>query len=227
MAEQGKDGNKGKKEMTGGANKPGQDVLTSGMQPAWTWYLEVTDLKQFAYCPRVVYYRYCLPLLRPTTYKMAAGVEAHDKATEDEQRRSLRAYGLDEGERRFDVTLTSERLGISGRIDLVILTADGAAIPVDYKLSRHASGAHFRLQLAAYAELIEENWPRPVKIGYIYSLPLRQAEPINLTSRLRGQVRQQVAAIREMIEHERMPEPVAQRSRCVDCEFRRFCNDVF
>ena len=34
----------------------------------------VTDLKQYAYCPRVVYYTYCLPLLRPMTFKMERGI---------------------------------------------------------------------------------------------------------------------------------------------------------
>lgn len=195
--------------------------------PESRWYLQVTDLKQYAYCPRVVYYRYCLPLLRPVTYKMEAGVEAHDKATEDEQRRSLRAYGLAEGERRFDVWLLSERLGLSGRIDLVILTGDGCAMPVDYKLSQHDASPHFHLQLAAYAELLEENWPVTAKNGFIYLLPLRRAEAVPLTARLRSQVRRQVAEMRTMIERQRTPEATSQRSHCVNCEFRRFCNDVF
>ena len=34
---------------------------------------EVTDLKQWIYCPRVLYYRYRLPEIRPTTDLIAAG----------------------------------------------------------------------------------------------------------------------------------------------------------
>lgn len=195
--------------------------------PEPNWYLEVTDLKQFAYCPRVVYYRYCMPLLRPTTHKMQSGIEAHDKATVDEQRRSLRAYALDEGERHFDVSLVSQQLGVSGRIDLVILTGNGEAMVVDYKLSRHRSSDHFKMQLAAYAELLEENWPVTVRTGWLYLIPERKAERIALTGRLRARVRAQVALIRRMIETQAVPEPTTHRSRCVDCEFRRFCNDVF
>ncbi|NIO72733.1 MAG: hypothetical protein GTN71_27865, partial [Anaerolineae bacterium] len=51
---------------------------------------QVTDLKQYTYCPRVVFFAYCLPLIRPMTYKMEAGIAAHEKAEEQEQRRSLR-----------------------------------------------------------------------------------------------------------------------------------------
>jgi len=191
------------------------------------WYLRVSDLKQFVYCPRIVYYTYCLPLLRPVTYKMEAGVEAHDKATADEHRRSLRAYGLAEGQRHFDVMLTSERLRFSGRIDMVIIIAATEAIPVDYKLSRHEPPEHYCMQLAAYAELLEENWQVKVRKGFIYRLPLRQAEAVPITTRRRASVRKQCVEMRRMITDQRMPEPTSKRARCVNCEFRRFCNDVF
>lgn len=191
------------------------------------WYLRVTDLKQFAYCPRIVYYSYCLPLVRPTTYKMEASIEAHDKAASDEARRSLRAYGLSEGERRFDVALTSERLGLSGHMDMVIVLGQAEAIPVDYKLSRHGEARHFHQQLAAYAELIEENWQIPVRRGFLYLLPERRAEEVKLTGRLRTGLKGQVAAMREMINRQTMPEATAARARCINCEFRRFCNDLF
>jgi len=190
------------------------------------WLLRVTDLKQFAYCPRVVYYSYCLPLLRPMTFKMKAGIEAHEAASVAEQRRSLRAYGLEAGERRFDVALTSQRLGLSGQVDMVILTVDGSAVPVDYKLSKRKPAPHFRLQLAAYAELIEEQWQRPVERGFLYLLPLRRAEVVPITRRLRNRLLVRLDEMREMIETQRMPEPTKQLARCIDCEFRRFCNDV-
>lgn len=191
------------------------------------WYLRVTDLKQFAYCPRVVYYTHCLPLLRPITYKMEASMQQHEKAAEDEARRSLRAYGLSQGERRFDVALSSERLGLSGRMDMVIVLDSVEAIPVDYKLSRHGEARQYHQQLAAYAELIEDNWQLPVQRGFIYLLPERRAEAVKLSGRLRSNVRSQVTAIRHMISQQVMPAATTVRARCVDCEFRRFCNDVF
>ncbi len=80
----------------------------------------VTDLKQYAYCPRVVFYTYCLPLIRPTTGKMEEGRLAHEEARGREERRTLRIYGLEEARRHFDVGVTSEELGLTGRIDLVL-----------------------------------------------------------------------------------------------------------
>lgn len=67
------------------------------------FYLQVTDLKQYLYCPRVVFYRYCLPDVRPVTFKMQAGIAAQDRVTELEKRRSLRAYDVVAGTRHFHV----------------------------------------------------------------------------------------------------------------------------
>jgi CRISPR-associated exonuclease Cas4 len=54
-----------------------------------TFMLEVTDLKQYACCPRIVFYRYCLPKVRPVTYLMEEGIRAHEQEEEREERRSL------------------------------------------------------------------------------------------------------------------------------------------
>jgi CRISPR-associated exonuclease Cas4 len=192
---------------------------------------EVTDLKQWAYCPRVLYYRYCLPEIRPITDLIRAGITSHRDETGREERRSLRTYGLREGERAFDVGLRSITLGVRGRLDLAIGVPDRAtpgaeAIVVEYKDSEKPAGPHFKLQLAAYALLLEEAWGLPVRRGFIYSIPLREAEIISITPGLRQKVRQTVTAMRAAIAGERMPDAPANRRPCVSCEFRRFCNDV-
>ncbi len=193
----------------------------------------VTDLKQYAYCPRVVFYTYCLPLVRPTTGKMEEGRLAHEEARDRERRRTLRIYGLEEAQRHFDVHVASEELGLSGRIDLVLeVTVPGGAsggrewIPVDYKQTGRRAGPHVRRQLAAYGMMLEETWGGGVRRGFVYSLLTRRVEEIPLTPSLRREVRETVAAMREMVERERMPDPPSSHKPCVNCEFRRFCNDV-
>ena len=189
----------------------------------------VTDLKQYSYCPRVVFYTYCLPLVRPTTYKMEAGKAAHEQAERRERRRTLSAYGLEEGQRHFDVWVESDILGLRGRVDMVIETGEGGGrelIPVDYKQSRRQIGRHLKRQLTAYGLMLEETWGGMVRRGFIYSLVTRKAEEVALTKRLRGEVRETVVAMREMVEREMMPGPPKSRRPCVSCEFRRFCNDV-
>lgn len=193
--------------------------------------LEVSDLKQWNYCGRVVWYRFCLPDIRPVTALMEAGKDSHAAEEGREERRSLRPYGLSEGERFFDVWLYSERLGLRGRVDLVVAIpgrdAPGAeAVVVDYKDSEGKAGPHFKLQVAAYAVLVEEGWGVPVREGFVYHIPTRKAERVALTGALRRKVVQTIEAIHAAVDFERLPPAPSSRRQCVACEFRRFCNDV-
>ncbi len=191
------------------------------------WHLTVSDLKQWAYCPRVVFYGYCMPRLRPQTFKMEASQEEHEEEKGRERRRTGQLYGLPEAERLENVRLESERLGLSALVDLVLRKGE-RAWPVDYKLSEHLKTAeHFKLQLTAYGLLLEEAWGVRCESGFLYGLGERKVEEVRLTPRLRAQVEGMIGEIRSAIVAERMPEPTPQRGRCVNCEYRRFCNDVF
>lgn len=192
------------------------------------WTLTVTDLKQYIYCPRVLYFERCLPGVRPITEKMAEGKRAQEDEQGREARRQLRTYGFTSGQRHFDVALYSSSLGISAVIDLVILRPDGQniVVPVDYKLSELAA-EHFRLQLACYGLLVEEEMELPAPYGFIYLMPERRAQKVLITARDRERIRAALGEMREIVEAERMPAMTTRPARCVNCEFRRFCNDVF
>ena len=186
----------------------------------------VTDVRQYVYCPRVVYYTYCQPLRkdRKGTYKMQAGEESHEDTEKKEARRSLRAYGLDEGERHFAVHLHSDHLGLTSLLDMVITTRT-EVIPVEYKHSTGSVGLHHKYQLAAYALLAQEKWDRPVRRGFFYFIPPKRAEEMIITGNRRHFVRRTLWEIRRMIDSEEKPAPTRHSGRCTDCEFRRYCDD--
>lgn len=193
------------------------------------WALDVIDLKQFEYCPRLVYYRYCLPALRPETYNMEAGRRAHDRERQTEVRRSLARYGLAEAERHFDVALYAPQLKLAGRVDLALVVRDGnhpEAIPVDYKDSTRVQ-PNWKAQLAAYGFLLELAWGIQVRRGFVYLIPVRKAELVKLEERQKVQTRRLLESVLKSIQSESMPAPTRVRGRCVDCEYRRFCNDLF
>lgn len=197
-------------------------------QPPFTF--RVTDLKQYAYCPRILYYHMVLPAVRPVTFKLEAGIDAHTGAQRRERRRSLRTYGLQRGERHFNVPLFSTTLSLSGEVDLLIET-EKELIPVDYKNARlrgRRPGENFRLQLMAYGRLLEEEWPgeRAVRRGFLYFIPERKAATVSFTPALRSRLDDALCQMKAITHEQRMPPPTKRRRRCVDCEFRRFCNDV-
>lgn len=188
---------------------------------------QVTDLKQYVYCPRIFYYQTVLPAVRPTTYKMEEGIAAHHSAESLEQRRSLRPYGLKTGQRHFNLALHDPTLKLSGELDMLIET-ETELIPVDYKLAPR-EGAHYRLQLLAYARLLEQQHNpagKSVRRGFLYLIPLRRAVEVAFTPALRRQLETTLQTMCQIAQRQYMPALTTQPTRCVDCEFRRFCNDV-
>lgn len=184
----------------------------------------VSLLKQHTYCPRVVYYETCTPGIRPTTYKMEAGSDAHEQQRQRAARRSLFAYHLSEGERHFDVRLVSTQLQLTGIVDEVVL-AEAEAVVVDYKLTEWVGDNHL-VQIGAYGLLAEEAFGRPVTRGFVYLMKGRKFEEVAIDAALRNSVMEALESIHRIRVREYMPPPAAQKNKCVSCEFRRFCNDI-
>ena len=184
----------------------------------------VTDLKQFMYCKRILYYHSCLPDIRPVTYKMQAGIRRHEDENKRSFRRTMRLPEITQAEREFDVTVKSDRLGLSGQVDEVLFM-DDMIIPVDYKLAKKAS-QHFKVQLTAYAMMLEETFDLPASRGILYLIQKRESVEVNITRRLRNKVVEALDKMRDISNSESMPGAIANRRACLDCEFRRFCNDV-
>ena len=184
----------------------------------------ITLLKQYTYCPRVVYYETCTPGIRPRTYKMQAGEDAHKRERERAARRTLTAYQVPSGERHFDVRIISPTLQLSGLIDEVVLTPD-EAIVVDYKLAGWMGENHL-IQLGAYSLLVEEAFKLPVHRGFIYLMKPRRFESAPIDEPLRNSVMETLQSIQHIRLYEYMPPPVEQPNKCASCEFRRFCNDI-
>ena len=185
----------------------------------------VTDLKQYSYCPRVFYYEHCLPHIRPRTHKMDIGRDEHESEQERAGRRTLRQYGAVVGRREFEVQLESAELRLRGIVDEVVYTDDGKVLPIDYKLASSVSANH-RLQLTAYAMLLEDKTRTKVAEGYVDLIARRSMIRVIFTPALREEVRAILGAMFETLLQERMPGATTVRSRCAGCEFRRFCNDV-
>ncbi|HEV2964334.1 MAG TPA: CRISPR-associated protein Cas4 [Candidatus Angelobacter sp.] len=196
------------------------------MQTAELIPLRVNDLKQYEYCPRIVFYNTVMPLDRKVTFKMQRGTEAEFQLDALEKRRSLRRYKLTEGERRFHVWLHSERFGLSGKMDLLIVSQQGY-FPVDFKYTRGRPYRNHISQLAGYAVLVEEQYQTEVETGFIYLAPVGELVAIKITKELKKEVSERLASIREMVRDELLPPPTLVRARCAECEFRNYCGDIF
>jgi len=184
----------------------------------------ITDLKQHIYCPRILFYHTCLPDIRPVTVKMRAGIATHEDEHRRSARRTMLVDGINSGKRDYNLRVQSSRLNLSGQIDEVVWL-DDEAIPVDYKLSSKV-GFHFKVQLTAYALLLEDVYNVRVQRGLLYLVKSRKTEEVIVTAKLRRTVAEALQQMEHITQAETMPEPTDWRQRCIECEFRRFCNDV-
>jgi len=188
--------------------------------------LRVSDIKQYIYCPRIMYYYYVLPIPRRITRKMEYGRIEHIEIGHLEKRRSFKAYGIAEGVRGFQVYLESKKLGLNGVLDMMITTGKGEIHPVEFKHSLSKDGLHQKYQLAAYAMLIEENYGKPVRHGFLYLIPSKTIVPMEITMSMREHIKKTLSAIRNIISKERMPSYMRSKKRCNNCEFKNYCADL-
>jgi CRISPR-associated exonuclease Cas4 len=188
--------------------------------------IPVTDLKQWAYCARIVYYHRAMPAVGKPTYKMKEAGLAQELIETLEMRRNLRAYGLEGARRFFNAWMTDERLGLSGKVDLLLEGHDEVAV-VDFKLTSGSPGENHRMQLAGYSLLAEAARGLPAHRAFLYRIPDNHVFVIEITDELRRAVARAVADIRHMAETQWCPQPTSVRGRCVECEFANYCADVW
>lgn len=187
--------------------------------------LRVTDVKQYIYCPRIIYFTYVCPVEKRVTRKMAYGKDEHLELDRLEKRRTFKRYGLADGKRVFHQYLRSDRLGLEGKLDMHVV-AGGEYFPVEFKHTIKGPSLNHKYQLVSYAMLLEDYYDKPVRYGFLYLIPERRPYPIEVNPNARVFVKECLAKIRDIIINERMPRPNRHRSRCRDCEYRNYCGDV-
>jgi CRISPR-associated exonuclease Cas4 len=188
--------------------------------------LRASDLRQFLYCPRVVYFSHVVPIARVETFKMKAGRQAELQHARLERRRSLRRYGLEDGERQYSVALRCDTLGVSGIVDEVVYGPQ-APVPIDVKMTEGGAAMGHKVQLAVYAMALEEQAGCPVARGFIHLVPKNRVVAIPIDERLRAITVDIARRIRLLIATEAFPSPADRPAKCDGCELRCFCNDVY
>lgn len=170
--------------------------------------INVSDLNQYAYCPRRYWYLHFYDT-QGRNYERVEGKTKHDN-------QSTRGDWLNE------LYLESESLGLKGKID--VLDMEGArAVPVERK--RAESGQYYRsdkLQLAGYCMLLEDHLDEPVREGAIYLYETDQRMHVSITDDHREDVREQIETMRSMTVDD-IPPLTDNPSKCEACSARTYC----
>ena len=191
-----------------------------------SFLFSVTDVKQFQYCARIIYFSYVQPVPRRLTYLMECGKERHLEEEILEPRRLLKKYGLEDGERVFKEYFSSDKLQLKGILDLY-LKSSGQFYPVEFKFTgEKAPRSNYLGQMAAYALLLEERYRVFVNKGFFYHIPLKKAISVSITNEDKEKVLKSIESMKNLILTESFPQATKNRGKCIDCEWRNFCGDI-
>jgi len=188
--------------------------------------LSVNDLKQFLYCPRILYYHWVMPVHPPSTFLMQRGHRQEERFEHLEHRRVLTRYGFDEAIRHFGLEITADSLGLIGKVDLIIEGPERVAV-VEFKATASRLAENWKLQLCAYALLAEQQFQRPSSVGFVVLNDREECVEVELDDAVREQTISALKQARTLVMRQEFPDPTPVRARCAQCEYRNFCGDVF
>jgi len=130
------------------------------------------------------------------------------------------------------VQLSSERLGLTGKLDLVE-EKNGSIYPVEYKRGDGPGGDNGRpdywdndaVQLCAQAMLLEDERDIAIPFGVLYYIGSKRRVEVPLNDDLRAKTLQAVRSIRELSLRDTPPEPLPAdlRHRCFGCSLAPIC----
>lgn len=182
-------------------------------------FVTVSEVKQYAYCPRIVYYSSVLKADVKLSSQQWEGRVTHDEIHKKDKRRVSSILNVKEflGARKlFGVSLESKPLMLKGTLDCLIIK-DNEYVPIDYKAMRSDKKKVWfdhKIQLAAYSLLVEEEFSTIVKRGFVYYEPEDLALKVTITPSLRRLTRMVIEEVIKIKEEEYMPKKTSNLRKC-------------
>jgi CRISPR-associated exonuclease Cas4 len=186
-------------------------------------YITATDLMNYSYCPRIIYYMHVLKDPQFTTKKEFKGREKEDQFRPNAKRTKV-VKELPPLPKKFKVSLVSEELGIKTIADSIIINkSKSEAYPLQIKYSFRPDILYKtqKNQLFMEALLIEKQLNYRVPFGFIKFL--RSGDVVKQSMKDKNKVIPIFTNIRKIIEKERFPEPTKHLNHCTDCCYNRKC----
>lgn len=116
----------------------------------------------------------------------------------------------------------SERLGLSGKCDIVERHSDGSLSPVEYKKGKRRQFENDDAQLCAQALCLEEMFGRPVEHGAVFHAASKRRREVEFTAELRTTTEDAVAELHRLVEAGTVPLAIFKPA-CEECSLYRIC----
>jgi CRISP-associated protein Cas1 len=189
-------------------------------------FIPVRMVNEFQYCPRLAY----LEWVNGEWAESADTVEGRYRHRRLDSPDSVLPSAPEQTSELTletrSVTLSSERLGIVAKLDIVETSGD-VATPVDYKKGKRphtAAGVYEpeRVQLCAQGMLLEEHGYQSNE-GVIYFSGSRERVNVTFDEELRGLTLAAIQGLRQATFKQVPPEPLVDSAKCVRCSLVGIC----
>jgi CRISPR-associated exonuclease Cas4 len=116
----------------------------------------------------------------------------------------------------------SERLGLSGKCDIVEQRADGSLLPVEFKLGKRRQWENDDAQLCAQALCLEEMFGVSIPRGAIFHAQSKRRREVEFTPELRTLTEEAIKQLHRLLALEQVP-PAEFKPACEECSLFKIC----
>lgn len=163
--------------------------------------------------------------------------ELQEELKEDELLKSIRIkkyialYGKDQNLYKnlfmikdMEYSVFSNELGLSGKIDKLEEDSEGNLFPIELKTGLFSNGIrkHEKLQVSAYALLLEKERGIKIPLGFLEYYQVKQRIPFLIKDEDKKEVLDILAKVKELLEGEREPKK-ERKNFCNRCGYNDFC----
>jgi CRISPR-associated exonuclease Cas4 len=116
----------------------------------------------------------------------------------------------------------SDRLGLSGKCDIVEQNAEGTLSPVEYKKGPRRKFINDDAQLCAQALCLEEMFGKAVLRGAVFHAASKRRRDVEFTPQLRRTIEEAISALHTLVETGTVP-PAVFKTACEECSLYEIC----
>ena len=184
--------------------------------------LPVNLLRQWCFCPRVVYYRELLGVKSFEPIWSKQGSLYHKKETELFKRRNLSRFKLSEGTKHHNINLKDEALRLHGICDLIVETSDNV-FAIEYKMGKKIStGTHHAVN--RLLSIGRKHFGKKASHSFILTGD-GKVKLVAIDNQNRRQLKHVTNEIIKMLNNSCKPFSNATIHQCGQCEYLNYCND--
>jgi CRISPR-associated exonuclease Cas4 len=177
--------------------------------------LPLSLLNDFLYCPR----RAALKVVegwRSANEHTARGDIVHEHA-------DLRGYEVVQGVKLLRaLPVFSDRLGLSGKCDIVEQRPDHSLFPVEFKVGKRRQWENDDAQLCAQALCLEEMFHVAIPRGAVFHADSKRRRVIEFTPELRALTEKTIAELHALLDSTAIPR-AEFREACEECSLYEIC----